>query len=104
MGPSSTSCAVNEPFLESFRTPTLVSTLLADNLPFAAACRKLADEPFGQPWRVMLFGDPLYRVRPVRPAAGRLQEWSEVITWASYPARSPGPRSVLQTRAFWGGP
>ena len=78
--------SVNEPYLEAFRTPNLVATLLADNLPFAAACRKLTGEPFAQPWRLMLIGEPLYRLRPVRPALARLQEWNEVITWAAYPA------------------
>ncbi|MFO0911054.1 MAG: hypothetical protein U0794_22400 [Isosphaeraceae bacterium] len=43
--------SVNEPYLQGFRTPTLIANALSENLPLVAAVRKTAVEPFGQPWR-----------------------------------------------------
>jgi hypothetical protein len=55
--------AVNEPYLLSFRTPSLVAELMAAEIPFVAALRQCELEPFGFPWRLVYLGDPLYRLR-----------------------------------------
>jgi len=47
----------------------------------AAAVRKLHVEVLGQPWRLMYFGDPLFRVIPVRPRPLRLSGWDPLSDW-----------------------
>ena len=54
--------SVHEPFLPAFRTPGLVSELIAADVPLVAALRQSEREPFGFPWRLVYLGDPLYRV------------------------------------------
>jgi hypothetical protein len=57
--------AIEEPYLQAFRTPHMVSQLLARGVPIAAAVHKIAGEDvFGGPWRLCLIGDPLYRLEP----------------------------------------
>ncbi len=80
--------SVNEPYLESFRTPALLATLLSENMPMAAACRKTHVEAFGQPWRLMYFGDPLFRTKPGRPPSPRLAVWEPLAGWTSYAGMS----------------
>ncbi len=53
--------SMNEPYLSSFRTPTLVSALIDEGLPLGAVMRQSQLEAFGQPWRLVYLGDPLYR-------------------------------------------
>ena len=56
--------SLEEPFLQSFRPPALVSQLLATGVPVSAALHKLPEEDsFGNPWRLHLIGDPLYRLK-----------------------------------------
>jgi hypothetical protein len=39
-------------------------------IPLAAAVREGPDEPFGQPWRLVYLGDPLYRLNVRDPTEG----------------------------------
>src|SRR5207253_2742495 len=48
--------AMNEPYLQAFRTPALVTSFLSDNLPVVAAVRKTGGEMYAQPWRLLYFG------------------------------------------------
>jgi hypothetical protein len=76
--------AMEEPYLAAFRTPALEAELIAAHIPLGAVARPTSDEPFGQPWRLLLIGDPLYRIRPrsepgPRAAFGPLPEgWVEL--------------------------
>jgi len=57
--------AIEEPYLQSFRTPSLLTELLAEGVPVAAAAHKInGEDVFGQPWRLHLIGDPMYRLEP----------------------------------------
>ena len=58
--------SINEPFLQAFRTPTLVVDLLVEHLPLVAVLRNTAVEPYGGPWRLEYLGDPLFRIKPRR--------------------------------------
>jgi hypothetical protein len=87
--------SMNEPFLQSFRTPTLEADLLAEGLPISAVTRKLlAEDPFfGSPWRLHLLGDPLYRLDPKAAKVPRLRTWAPLDGWPSYDAEPPPPPS-----------
>jgi len=86
--------AMNEPYVNAFRTPTLVADLIAGGLPFAAAVRlTVAESPFGIPWRLHYLGDPLYRLR--RPAP-RVAATPAVAAW---PESRPGPRPPARAGA-----
>ena len=86
--------ALNEPYLDAFRTPTLVADLIAAGLPFAAAVRITTEEsPFGIPWRLHYLGDPLYRL--ARPAP-RVAAIPAVSSW---PELHPGPRPADRAEA-----
>jgi hypothetical protein len=89
-----------EPFLQSFQTPDRVAARIAEGIPLGAVLRKLPPEPFGQPWRLLYLGDPLYRVRPDdRP---RLDAWDPVATWPHYDeAASPGGGASDDARLIW---
>jgi hypothetical protein len=54
--------SMNEPYLNAFRPPSLEAGLLAAGVPLVAALREGPAEPFGQPWRLVYLGDPLYRL------------------------------------------
>ena len=57
--------ALEEPYLQSFRTPRILTELLAEGVPVAAAVHKvIGEDSFGQPWRLHLIGDPMYRLEP----------------------------------------
>lgn len=87
--------SLNEPFLQAFRTPSLVADLLAEGLPVGSATRKLvAEDPlFGGPWRLHLLGDPMYRINPESARAPRLKTWAPVARWPTYDAEPPPPPS-----------
>jgi hypothetical protein len=53
--------SVQEPFLLAFRPPSLVTELIAADVPLVAALRQSEGEPCGFPWRLVYLGDPLYR-------------------------------------------
>jgi hypothetical protein len=83
--------AMDEPFLNAFRRPVLVAELLATGVPFAAAQRPLADEPFGQPWKLVVLGDPLYRLVRVDGDRQRSHDFPGTASWIVYGA-SPPPK------------
>ncbi len=77
--------SMNEPFLNSFRTPRLVGDLIGERLPIVAAVRASLAEPFGQPWRLVYLGDPLYRIRPLKTAdEPRVVHWPPTADWPAY--------------------
>lgn len=94
--------SMNEPFLQAFRQPTLVASCLADNFPVAAAVRRLEFEPFGEPWRLVYSGDPLYRARPDPKAQARLPVSSPLAAWPAYQEfRQPPGSSADAVRLNW---
>ncbi len=76
--------SMHEPFLQAFRTPTLAASFLAENLPVVVAERKLTGEIQFQPWRLVYFGDPLYRIRPIASPAERVASWKPIQAWPEY--------------------
>jgi hypothetical protein len=52
--------SMNEPYLDAFRTPRLVTELAAAEIPLSAVLRQGESERFGRPWRLVYLGDPLY--------------------------------------------
>jgi hypothetical protein len=94
--------AVDEPFLHSFRKPSLVATFLAENLPVVTAVRATGDEVFGWPWRQAFFGDPLYRLQPVGRPAARIGASGAVASWPAYGEyRQPPPEAPDAVRLNW---
>jgi hypothetical protein len=83
--------AMNEPYLQAFRTPTLVADLMADRLPLAAAVRQSSAEMFGYPWRLLYVGDPLYCLKPRESMAPRLGSWQLITNWPAIQPPSPLP-------------
>lgn len=61
--------SMNEPYLTAFRTPFLAAQLMAAGIPLSASFRQGPYEQFGQPWRLVYLGDPLYRVLPSSPGS-----------------------------------
>ena len=95
--------SMNEPFLQSFRPPALVAALIAEGVPLGAAIRRSPPEPFGQPWRLVYLGDPLYRLQPGRsPAAAARRRGPR---WPPGPptskSGSPTPRRPSRSRLNW---
>jgi hypothetical protein len=78
--------SMHEPYLTSFREPELIADLLTFNLPLVAAFRQGPTEAFGTPWRLMFFGDPLCRLKPVKTLGPRLAKWDATDTWPAYPS------------------
>jgi hypothetical protein len=72
--------AMNEPYMQSFRPPGLIASLVADRLPFGAAVRASIEESFGYPWRIVYLGDPLYRVIGLGEKTPRVG-WNTVAGW-----------------------
>jgi hypothetical protein len=82
--------SMDEPFLQSFRNPSFSSELLARGVPFGAAMRPLMFEPFGEPWKLVLLGDPLYRLQARIPASDRVTDLAVSAKWTAY-AEPPAP-------------
>lgn len=76
--------SMNEPFLNAFRTPQLVGEFLGENLPLVASVRRSSVEFFGQPWRLVYLGDPLYRIKTPVAATPRLAAWDVLESWPVY--------------------
>lgn len=76
--------SVNEPYLQSFRSPGLVADCLTEGMPWAAAVRQNpGKELFGQPWRLIVFGDPMMTfVAPSRVPAR--VKFDHVETWPAF--------------------
>jgi hypothetical protein len=90
-----------EPYLQAFRTPGLVATFLAENLPLVTAVRRTAGEPYGHPWRLVYLGDPLYRIGPAA-AEKRLPTWAPVDAWPAYAEyRQPEADASEALRLNW---
>ena len=82
--------SINEPYLQSFRAPALLVNLLTRGVPVAAAARKLLNEDvFGKPWRLIVLGDPLYRLDPEAARVPRLKAWGPTANWPAYSPTSP---------------
>jgi len=73
-----------EPYIQSFRPPVLVAGLIREGVPLGAALRRSPPEPFGQPWRLVYLGDPLYQVQPRAGRRPRLDQWDRVAAWPAY--------------------
>jgi hypothetical protein len=84
--------ASEEPYLTSFRTPTLLADLIATGMPLSAAFRQGPGESFGCPWRLVLLGDPLYRIMPKEQRRKRVL-WAAVDDWPSYSRPTAAPKS-----------
>lgn len=73
--------SVYEPYLQSFRSPGLIADALTSGYPWAAAVRQNPGrEPFGNPWRLIVFGDPMMTARkpgtePRRTTLERIDAW-----------------------------
>ncbi|MBI1322232.1 hypothetical protein GC170_03460 [bacterium] len=73
--------SVHEPYLQAFRSPGLIADALAEGYPWAAAVRQTPGrEPFGNPWRLIVFGDPMMTVarpgdRPARTTLPMFDSW-----------------------------
>ncbi|MHC5538663.1 hypothetical protein ACYOEI_10615, partial [Singulisphaera rosea] len=82
--------SMNEPALNAFRTPDAVAGLLNEVLPLGAALRQTIAEGFGEPWRLLYIGDPLYRVRS-RGDDDRInpESWATVASWPRYAEMPP---------------
>lgn len=82
--------SMNEPALNAFRTPDAVAGLMNEDLPMGAALRQTLAEGFGEPWRLLYLGDPLYRVRS-RGRDDRLapEGWATVASWPRYAEMPP---------------
>jgi hypothetical protein len=94
--------AINEPFLQAFRTPSLVAAYLADNVPVVVAVRRVSNEIYAQPWRLVYFGDPLWRIRKAGPDRPRLATWEPVAAWPVYGAYvQPGTAEPESKRFTW---
>ncbi|MEO6811874.1 MAG: hypothetical protein ABI353_22420, partial [Isosphaeraceae bacterium] len=93
--------SMNEPFLQSFRTPTLVADLIAEGLPLSTAARQGRGEPFSLPWRLIYLGDPLYRVRP-KNAQGARTSLAETPAWPEYKVyKTPDARATDEVKLAW---
>jgi hypothetical protein len=94
--------AMDEPFLPAFRFPVLVAELLARGVPFAAAERPLADEPFGHPWKLVVLGDPLYTLARVDGNRQRSHDFPSTGPWTPYASTPPpAPDSLETDRLGW---
>ncbi len=106
--------SVNEPFVQAFRPPSLITHLIASDVPLVAAVRQGEYEHFGHPWRLIYLGDPLYRVLGQKDAqvSKRLppEKWTAVENeksdWAwsivKEPASSPLPQESSAAAALAG--
>jgi hypothetical protein len=92
--------SVNEPFLQSFRSAGLISDCLTRNMPWAPATRQNPEkEMFGNPWRLMVVGDPMMRLvaprsRPTRVNSDIVQDWPTFQPEA-VPADTAEPLALL---------
>lgn len=95
--------SMNEPYLQAFRTPQLVANLLTQGIPFSAAVRQLHNEgPFGTPWRLMLLGDPLYRLIPRAERPERIGPTGPTTDWPAYSDSAAPTASASDTdRIRW---
>lgn len=55
--------AVAEPYRKAFPSPLTTARLIAEGAPLAVACRRFVGQPFWQPWRTTIVGDPQFCLR-----------------------------------------
>jgi hypothetical protein len=73
-----------------------------EGLPLGAAFRRNPPDPFGQAWRLVYLGDPLYRLQPRDRRAPRLERWDPVTAWPAYgESAQPDARASDDTRLNW---
>jgi hypothetical protein len=89
--------AMNEPFLTAFRTPQLISELLAAGVPLVAALRQGEGERFDFPWRLVYLGDPLYRIDTAALPPRRVAQKAEPGEATS----SPRDNSLMSWLGAW---
>ncbi len=92
--------SMNEPFIQAFRTPSLVASLIGEGLPLAAVVRMGPDEnrAFGTPWRLQFFGDPLFEFNPRTARAPRWPIYEPTQSWPVY-ADEPAPAATASPTA-----
>jgi len=85
--------SMQEPYLSAFRPPDLISRLIENEVPLGAAFRRMPLEPFGQPWKLVYLGDPLYRLRH-GGTGNRVppDDWTTGSSWPRY-SSSARPRA-----------
>jgi hypothetical protein len=94
--------SMNEPYLDAFRTPTLIADLLVRRLPISAAVREIPGEVRGHPWRLTFLGDPLYRLDPEASKRPRLPDWGPIAGWPTYAeTATPKPGAAGDVRFAW---
>jgi hypothetical protein len=93
--------AMEEPYLTSFRSATLIADLMVEGIPLSAAFRQSPMEDFGNPWRLVLLGDPLYRVLP-KDGCPKRSPWQTIRDWPAYTTQPRQGGSVgEETRLAW---
>lgn len=76
--------SVNEPYLQSFRSASLLTDCLTKGYPWAAAVRQNPDkEMFGGPWRLIVFGDPMMQLKRSDTQEQRVDH-PLVMNWPSF--------------------
>ncbi len=91
-----------EPFVQAFRPPALVAGLIGEGVPLGAAVRRCPPEPFGQPWRLVYLGDPLYQVHPPARRPPRVGQWDPIAAWPAYhELPEPDPPATDADRLDW---
>jgi hypothetical protein len=94
--------SMDEPYLLAFRPPAVVAALLADGVPFAAAVRPMPTEPFGEPWKLVVLGDPLYTIARMEAPRPRAQDAPTPPEWIPYTSTPPpAPDAPEASRLAW---
>ncbi len=95
--------SMNEPYLQSFRSASLIADCLTKGYPWAAATRQNPEkEMFGNPWRLMVVGDPMLKLIAQNQIPARVS--SEIVqNWPSFgPEEVPQESAEPLTRLAWG--
>jgi len=93
--------SMDEPYVDAFRTPNLISELLVRGVPLVAAVRQLPGESRSKPWKLTFLGDPLYRLTAkvgFRPPS-RVDRWEPSSEWPAY-AEETRPTTADEPRLF----
>jgi hypothetical protein len=92
--------SMNEPFLDAFRTPTLIADLLVRGLPVSAAVREIPGESRGLAWRLTFIGDPLYRLDLGATKQPRQRDWPPIAGWPTYAETSAPKKGAADAERF----